>query len=73
MMTDTADFRNPNYHKPTDTVESLDSDRLTKVVRALAFAAHAIADGDAIMPLSAPPTPDPSPPPQETPAEPAPK
>ncbi len=24
MLTDTADFRNPHYHRPTDTVETLD-------------------------------------------------
>ena len=35
MMTDTADFRNPNYHAPTDTPDTLDYDFLHKVTRAL--------------------------------------
>lgn len=26
MVTDTAYFRNPNYHQPTDTLETLDID-----------------------------------------------
>ena len=34
MITDTAPFRNPNYHKPTDTVETLDLKRLTAAVQA---------------------------------------
>ncbi len=32
MVTDTANFRNPHYHKETDTVESLNIDFLTEVV-----------------------------------------
>jgi hypothetical protein len=44
ILTDTSEFRNPNYHKPTDTVDSLDHARFTLVVRALAGAAHAIAE-----------------------------
>ncbi|MEM1295108.1 MAG: M28 family peptidase [Verrucomicrobiota bacterium] len=30
MITDTAPFRNPNYHKSTDTLETLDLPRLTQ-------------------------------------------
>lgn len=44
MVTDTANFRNPNYHKPTDTVETIDAERFALVVRALAGAAYAIAE-----------------------------
>ena len=33
MVTDTADFRNPNYHRPTDTVESLDFEFLERVTQ----------------------------------------
>lgn len=33
MVTDTADFRNPNYHQPTDTLASLDIDFLTRVTQ----------------------------------------
>jgi Zn-dependent M28 family amino/carboxypeptidase len=44
MLTDTSNFRNPNYHKPTDTVETIDEKRFTLVVRGVAGAAHAIAE-----------------------------
>lgn len=33
MITDTAPFRNPHYHKPTDTAEKLDYESLTRVVQ----------------------------------------
>jgi Zn-dependent M28 family amino/carboxypeptidase len=33
MCTDTADFRNPNYHRASDTPETLDYDFLTEVTR----------------------------------------
>jgi len=35
MVTDTALLRNPNYHQPTDTVETLDYDRFTQAVKGL--------------------------------------
>ncbi len=35
MITDTADLRNPNYHKPSDRLETLDLDFLTKVCQGL--------------------------------------
>lgn len=35
MVTDTAMFRNPHYHGPTDTPETLDYDRLARVVEGL--------------------------------------
>jgi len=39
MITDTANYRNPNYHQPTDTLETLDLPFATDVVRAtLVFA-----------------------------------
>jgi aminopeptidase YwaD len=44
MVTDTANFRNPNYHQPTDTVETIDQARYTLVVKALANAAYTIAE-----------------------------
>jgi Zn-dependent M28 family amino/carboxypeptidase len=43
MLTDTAEFRNPHYHKASDTVDTLDHERYTLVVRAVAGAVHAIA------------------------------
>jgi aminopeptidase YwaD len=44
MITDTANFRNPNYHKPTDTVETIDAKRYTLVVKAVAGAAYQLAE-----------------------------
>jgi Zn-dependent M28 family amino/carboxypeptidase len=35
MVTDTAPFRNPHYHMPTDTAETLDYDRFARVTRGL--------------------------------------
>jgi Zn-dependent M28 family amino/carboxypeptidase len=32
MLTDTATFRNPNYHTPADRVDTLDYDRMSRVV-----------------------------------------
>jgi hypothetical protein len=43
MLTDTSNFRNPNYHKPTDTVSTLDPERYTAGVRALTGAAWLLA------------------------------
>lgn len=37
MVTDTAFMRNPNYHKPSDTIDSLDLDFLTAVCHGLEF------------------------------------
>ena len=34
LITDTADFRNPNYHRPTDTSGTLDYDRVAAIVQA---------------------------------------
>ena len=36
MVTDTAIFRNPNYHQPTDKPDTLDYDRMARVVHGLA-------------------------------------
>lgn len=33
MITDTAFYRNPNYHEITDTIETLNFDKMTEVVR----------------------------------------
>lgn len=35
MVTDTANLRNPHYHQPTDTLDTLDLDFLTKVCQGL--------------------------------------
>ena len=39
MLTDTANFRNPHYHRPTDTFETLDLPFMQRVVRAVTAAA----------------------------------
>lgn len=38
MLTDTADFRNPHYHQPTDTLDTLDLGFMEKVARAVTAA-----------------------------------
>lgn len=43
MITDTANFRNPHYHRPTDTIDTLDPRRFTLVVRAVAGAVYELA------------------------------
>ncbi len=50
MMTDTANYRNPNYHKPTDTVETLDPVRYPRVVRATASAWWSLACAESLDP-----------------------
>ena len=42
MWTDTAEFRNPHYHRPTDTPETLDYDFMAGVTRLLI---HAVLSG----------------------------
>jgi Zn-dependent M28 family amino/carboxypeptidase len=37
LITDTADLRNPHYHQPTDTLDSLDLDFLTQVCQGLIY------------------------------------
>jgi hypothetical protein len=38
MVTDTAFYRNPHYHAATDLPETLDYDRMAKVVEGLTAA-----------------------------------
>jgi Zn-dependent M28 family amino/carboxypeptidase len=44
MVTDTAFYRYPHYHQPTDTPERLDYARMARVVEGLARALGALAD-----------------------------
>ena len=37
MLTDTAYFRNPNYHARTDTIDTLDFEKMALVIEALAW------------------------------------
>jgi hypothetical protein len=43
MITDTAFYRNPNYHTVKDTAETLDYERMAKVVDAVLGAILALA------------------------------
>ena len=43
MLTDTADFRNPNYHASTDTIETLDLGFMEKVARTVTATAIDLA------------------------------
>lgn len=38
MITDTAFYRNPNYHQSTDTIDTLDFQKMSEVVRGTAWA-----------------------------------
>jgi aminopeptidase YwaD len=42
MLTDTANFRNPHYHQPTDTLETLDLTFMQRVARAVTAAATSL-------------------------------
>jgi len=44
MLTDTANFRNPHYHRPTDTIDTLDFLFMAKVADAASAAADALAE-----------------------------
>jgi hypothetical protein len=76
ILADTANFRNPNYHRSTDTVETLDMDRLTIACRAVVGGLYTLAGPPGtepidIAPLGPPPTPPP-PAPETIPAVPKP-
>jgi hypothetical protein len=44
MVTDTAPFRNPGYHQAADDVDSLDYERMARVVNGLAAVVRELAD-----------------------------
>jgi len=44
QITDTANFRNPHYHRSGDTPETLDYHRLADVVAATALAVERVAE-----------------------------
>lgn len=46
MVTDTAFYRNPHYHRATDTPDRIDYARMGRVVAGLAKAVIAVAGGD---------------------------
>ena len=43
MLTDTANFRNPHYHRPTDTIETLNLDFLASVADGMTSAVSTLA------------------------------
>jgi len=43
MLTDTADFRNPHYHRPSDTIETLNLDFLSDVAAVVTAAVAGLA------------------------------
>lgn len=43
MITDTADLRNPHYHQPTDTIETLDLDFMSRIASGLVEAIATLA------------------------------
>jgi aminopeptidase YwaD len=43
MLTDTANFRNPHYHRPTDTLDTLNLDFIASVAEGLTAAVIALA------------------------------
>lgn len=45
MITDTANFRNPHYHQPSDLPDTLDYGHLRQVIAAAAIAIEALANG----------------------------
>jgi len=47
MLTDTANFRNPHYHQPTDSLETLNFDFMASVADGVTAAIRALAAGTA--------------------------
>ncbi|NJM85592.1 MAG: M28 family peptidase [Leptolyngbyaceae cyanobacterium RM2_2_21] len=45
LVTDTANFRNPHYHQPTDTADTLDLDFLTGVTQRVIDAVSMLLKG----------------------------
>lgn len=52
MVTDTAPFRYPHYHRPSDTVDKVDFDRLARVVLGLERALRLLAGRATLPPWS---------------------
>jgi len=50
MVTDTAPFRNPHYHAPTDTPDRLDYDRMARVVDGLRAVVADLSEGSGASP-----------------------
>lgn len=72
LVSDTANFRSSHYHRPTDTIETIDPVRFAAAVRALAGGIAHVADLPAFDPpaLPEPEQPRPAPKPRPRPASP---
>jgi hypothetical protein len=46
MVTDTALFRYPHYRQPKDTIDKVDFDRMSRVVRGLEKVVAELAGGE---------------------------
>jgi len=46
QVTNTANFRNPNYHRPSDTPDTLDYETLARITAATALTIERLADAD---------------------------
>jgi hypothetical protein len=46
MVTDTANFRNPHYHRPTDTIDTLNLDFMASVADAVTAAVLRLAEAE---------------------------
>lgn len=46
MVTDTAFCRNPNYHRTSDTWDTLDYERMGKVIQSVYGAVLALTEND---------------------------
>jgi len=44
MITDTAFYRNPNYHRETDIIDTLDFDKMSDLLRGLIKTARDLTD-----------------------------
>ena len=49
QVTNTANFRNPNYHRPSDTPDTLDYATLARIMAATALPIERLADADGRM------------------------
>ncbi len=47
MLTDAANFRIHDYHRPTDMIETIDAVRFTRTMKGVAGAVKKVAEGGA--------------------------
>lgn len=54
IIADTANFRSPHYHQPTDTIQTIDERRFISAVRGLAGVVEALGNSDLPLPKQKP-------------------